>query len=376
MKVIIIADNLGGGAARLGKNLIESLAEKIGWGSLIILGNARIDLDPKSMTECFEFSEVKTRWLPRFMQRYRFIKRFSSDYVVLNLTNFPLGSLFKKEKKEICLLHSAYFFATPPDLHAFGLKFILKVILARRTLFKLLTLFSSASKTVFIVQTPWMKTLAQKSLPSKFMLDVARLHSWPISSKPNTENEPMDKSSKPDEEVVWFYPATAEPHKNHFLLFDLFSEALKKRPYMKLIVTLPFEEVFTNRLMESLKSLSIENAVQNVGWVNESQKNHLLKACSGAIFLSEFESLGIPLLEIRELSKSAVVMKSHASEYILGTGSHMFDLKSENVFTKKFERERVIKMLSSCPAASTQYSEKNLVPIRDSYFFDWVQSGK
>ena len=92
------------------------------------------------------------------------------------------------------------------------------------------------------------------------------------------------------------------------------------------------------------------------------------------IFLSEFESLGIPLLEIRELSKSAIVIKSEASEYILGKGSFIYDLNSELLHKRNTERERVIRTLCSSPSAKYDYTNTKTTDICDAYFFDLIEA--
>lgn len=372
MKIIIIGDNLGGGSARLGRVLIEDIAKRIGWDNLAVLGNPRIGLDVKNRAQCIEYTELKSSLLPRFIQRYIFARKFTKDDVVLNLTNFPLGTVFLRVEKEICLLHNAYFFTTPANFRSLGLKFILRDILARRFIFRFLNMFSAASKTEFVVQTPWMKILARNSIPARFKLEFSRLHGWPHCSTLGGEGSSFDQKVEPGEEAVWFYPATGEPHKNHSLLFEMFAVALKARPHMKLVVTLPLGDVFTSKLVALSEVLGIENSVINVGWVHEDQKNYLLKTCSGVVFLSEFESLGIPLLEIRELGKAAIVIKSNASEYILGSGPYIFDLRSKDAFRRKAEQERFIGMLSSSPIPSFEYRGKNLVSISDSYLFDWI----
>jgi len=372
MKVIIVADNLGGGSARLGRALIEALAKKIGWHSLIVLGNARLGLNSHDKLKCIKYLELKSDWTPRFLKRHIFVRKYTKDAVILNLTNFPIGTIFLGAQKELCLLHNAYFFTVPPDIRSLGLKFILRDILARRFIFHFLNLFSASLKTEFIVQTPWMKKLVQKSLPAKFKLESAKLHGWPHCKISDDKEISFNQKINIGKNIIWFYPATGEPHKNHALLYKMFAKALKRQPQMKLIVTLPFGQAFSLKLTALSKTLGIDNSIINVGWIQEDQKNYLLKKCSGIVFLSEFESLGLPLLEIRELNKKAIVIKSNASEYILGNGSHIFDLRSKNISQRKKEQERFVKVLSSNPIPDFEYGKNNFTSIDDAYFFDWI----
>ena len=130
MKLIIIADNLGGGGARFGHFLINSIAKKIGWNNLIILGNHRVGLDIKNIEQSFKYVELQNSWIPRFLRRQKFVKKYSKGANVLNLTNFPIGTYFLPIKKEICIIHSAYFFSLPGNLFSLNVKFILKVIIS------------------------------------------------------------------------------------------------------------------------------------------------------------------------------------------------------------------------------------------------------
>jgi glycosyltransferase involved in cell wall biosynthesis len=372
MKVIVIADNLGGGSAGLGRAIIEDIGNKIGWANLIVLGNKRLQLANDDRIKCFEYIELSSSPVPRLIRRLCFIKKFGGANIVLNLSNFPLGSFFVPLYKEICLLHNSYFFTVPKNYRSLGLKFIARNIIARRLILQLMTFFSDRRRTRFIVQTPWMQQFASNILPKKFAIDYIRLHGWPRIEENILGIDFLPELFFKSNQTIWFYPASGEPHKNHSLLFGMFAEGLKSCPDMKLVVTLPFDNPFTLDLVKLIEELGIHHAVLNVGWLNEKQKDCLLNKSTGIIFLSDFESLGIPLLEIRELKKRSLVINSDAGQYILGMGPHLFDLLSDDSGTAKEERNRFIKALIS-EDFEWSYPSEQLISIGDAYYFDWVR---
>ena len=108
-----------------------------------------------------------------------------------------------------------------------------------------------------------------------------------------------------------FYPATFLPHKNHiFLCNRKLTEFLEKSDIK---ITLTIED----------KDLNIKsNAIDSIGRVSHQNCLSLIKKSSALLFLSSYESLGIPILEACMNKKSIIVPNLDYSRELIGTSGY------------------------------------------------------
>jgi len=99
----------------------------------------------------------------------------------------------------------------------------------------------------------------------------------------------------------FFYPATADVHKNYFRLFDAVLLLGKKRK-LTLVVTVPYDKLkFIDRITEVNSLLGYE-AIINIGRVSKHVVIDYLFQTKAMIFPSLEESLGLPLIEAATLN--------------------------------------------------------------------------
>lgn len=94
----------------------------------------------------------------------------------------------------------------------------------------------------------------------------------------------------------FFYPATADAHKNYFNLFEAIRILGKKRK-VTLVVTVPIDKFnFIQKIEEVNQSLGYE-AIINIGRVPKNRVIEYYKKVKAMVFPSLEESLGLPLIE-------------------------------------------------------------------------------
>lgn len=104
----------------------------------------------------------------------------------------------------------------------------------------------------------------------------------------------QDKSAK--FEYDFFYPATADIHKNYFRLFDAV-QILAEKKTIKLCVTIDVNATpYINKIDEINKNLNYE-AIVNIGRVSKNIVLELYLKSKALVFPSLEESLGLPLIE-------------------------------------------------------------------------------
>ncbi len=135
-----------------------------------------------------------------------------------------------------------------------------------------------------------------------------------------------------------FYPASYLPHKNHILLFKLVDKINILNPRIKFILTI-------NKQNKNYSNIEF------LGRVDRDKSIKLLKESSGMIFLSSFESLGIPLIEAVKLSKPIVAPDLPYSREILNNNAYFFSLDDFNNtflrvienFTNDYKKNKLIR---------------------------------
>lgn len=372
MIIGLIADNLGGGSARIGEAIINGLIADDRVTNVIVYSNSRITL-PSSPKLVEIHSDDLVGWC-KTKKRMSLVYGLPKQAVVLNLTNFPIGFNALNGRRELVLLHNAYFFTLPDEVSILRSPlFVLRNSIARALILHWRIFFSNPKATTFMVQSSWMHALTCRRIPREFNIHLVRPHRW--FSKEVNGNLTMTNSSfgilmNEGIENCWFYPATGENHKNHHLLLELLSEALILNPNIKLILTLPIANSNSKKIISKAHELGVEKSIINVGWVDESSKNYLMKHAGGIIFLSRFESLGLPLLEIRDLGRPSLVLFSEIAKEILGNTFNLYDLFSSNPATIGLERKRFSANLADRFSCKNENAKIPDLGIEQAYFFD------
>lgn len=110
-----------------------------------------------------------------------------------------------------------------------------------------------------------------------------------------------------------FYPASFLPHKNHKLLnHSLVSEYLLHHD-VQIYLT----------ISESDMTFSSSNIVL-LGRVSHESCLHYLENSSSLLFLSSFESLGLPLIEAAQLQKPCICPDLPYSRELLGDSAYFY----------------------------------------------------
>lgn len=73
-----------------------------------------------------------------------------------------------------------------------------------------------------------------------------------------------------------------------------------------------------NSVLFLAKDLNIEGNVEFLGYLNDSEKNRILKESSGMIYLSKYEGFGIPPLEAMYFNKVSIVSNNSSLPEVVG----------------------------------------------------------
>ena len=110
-----------------------------------------------------------------------------------------------------------------------------------------------------------------------------------------------------------FYPASFLPHKNHKLLNHALVSDYLSLHAVKIYLT----------ISESDMSFSSSNIVL-LGRLSHKSCLHYLQISSSLLFLSSFESLGLPLIEAAQLQKPCICPDLPYSRELLGDSPYFY----------------------------------------------------
>lgn len=375
MNIGVIADNLGGGSARVGEAIIKGLVSDQRVNSIFVFSNSRVNLLPDSKLTVLDSDQLPG--FSKFSKRIEFLTKLPNDAIIFNLSNFPIGFHGLCGRREFVLLHNAYFFKLPSEVKFIRSPlFVIRNSIARFLILIWRIYLSSPTLTSFLVQSDYMYQISRKTISKNFTINIIRPHKWlDIKSSTIEKNDiPVKLSNALDKDICWFYPATGENHKNHILLLYLLKKSVILNPNVKVILTLPENQTYSKIIIERAHQLGIQRNIINLGWIGDSTKNYLMSCSAGVIFLSRFESLGLPLLEIRDLACPALVLKSAISEYILGENCRLYDLYSLDRTKLLQERASFSNALARGEADSHLYLKSPIRSVHQAYLFDLLET--
>ncbi len=362
-KIFIIGDNLGGGGALLASTIIDELcidpnvSEFRGWVSK----NVKFKLGGKFKN--FSLTAME-RFVPKWIMRSVITKSLGNGWIILNLTNFPISKLGINENSiEIALFHNAYFMASPKGAHnplPFYFKF--RQIFLRRTLLKFLMFFYDPQLTKLVVQTNFMAKLS-KPLFGDLKVNVALLHRPPMMHL--KEAIPKLKINKREISEFWFYPASAEPHKNHLLLIDICERSVNEGKSPRILITITPKTSQEKAILKEIRCRGLTENIINIGWLKESERQWIYNKCKGILFLSTFESLGISLLEARFFGLPLLCADSSLAREMLGDNFGFYNI--ENIDDRNLLADALTTNIANIPKAPFLKKPKRIV---DAYCLD------
>ena len=261
--------------------LLGAIGEDFG-GRLI--SDERVQL-PKGFPRNLTVYRVRSSIWGRLRSEWYLRKWAGTEDTVLCFGNLP--PLFRLRGKVLLFLQNRYL-VEPRSLK--GFLFFQRL---RITLERLWFRWGKRNVTRFIVQTPSMQRSVQQnlSMPSTVL---------PFSKEPKGYTRaiaPPSGRSKAGQSFL--YVASGEPHKNHHTLVEAWTLLAKEDIRPGLCVTLDktrFPDL-CDWIEDKVKVMGLK--VVNVGNIFSQDLERVYRECFALIYPSDFESLGLPLIEAR-----------------------------------------------------------------------------
>ena len=163
----------------------------------------------------------------------------------------------------------------------------------RITLERLWFRWGKRNVTHFIVQTPSMQRTVEQSLrmPSTVL---------PFSKDPKSYTRVMDAPrDRTKARHGFLYVASGEPHKNHRNLVEAWTLLAEEgiRPGLRLTLDKNRFSDLCGWIEDKIKNFGLN--ITNVGSISAQDLERVYKESLALIYPSDFESLGLPLIEAR-----------------------------------------------------------------------------
>jgi glycosyltransferase involved in cell wall biosynthesis len=165
-----------------------------------------------------------------------------------------------------------------------------KVIRDRETKYRYL---SSHSKNI-VVGTQWIKNdVIDKYGATSDKVKVIPLAPYfhPVESE-LLENEGFSEIRF---KKFIFYPAAPWPHKNHSIIFSALSQLRKKGLIIPIVLSGPRSTGIDLSLL--VQEFGIEDQVQDIGFVTDTELQHVYKSATALVMPSLFEAESLPVWE-------------------------------------------------------------------------------
>jgi len=282
MNLVINAANVHvGGGSELLSALLENLKEDF-QGRLIFDERLHVPVNlPGPLSLC----RIKPTVWSRLKNEWDLRRSTGPEDAVLCFGNLP--PLFRLRGKVLLFLQNRYL-VEPRTLRGFPYFQMFRIMLERLW-------FSWGKRNVshFIVQTPSMRRAVEQSLhkPSTVL---------PFSKDPTRYTRIMDDCrGRTKSSHGFLYVASGEPHKNHRNLIEawilLAGEGI--RPGLCLTVDRERFSGLCGWIENKVKEIGLD--VMNVGSLSAQDLDGIYREALALIYPSDFESLGLPLIEAR-----------------------------------------------------------------------------
>jgi glycosyltransferase involved in cell wall biosynthesis len=150
----------------------------------------------------------------------------------------------------------------------------------------------------FFVQTPSMKKLLDIKIKGMRPVKIS-----PFSLSSADFNRSVQKTVRHNFESFYefLYLASGEPHKNHIALIDAWCLMAKEGLFPSLCLTVDSDRFPAVVQYLDLMKDKFAIKVDNLGCQTHEQALTLYKKCGALIFVSKYESLGLPLIEAAQV---------------------------------------------------------------------------
>lgn len=289
-RLFIHANNVhqGGGRSLL-LALIKSVTCKYDWF-------ATLDVRLKPFAGAFETGSVK--WvahsiLQRINSEWWLTRHVQKNDVLFCFGNLP--PLFRSRGRVIVFVQNRYLVESL-NLRANPLSVRLRIYIERLWLNKF-----AKNVDLFVVQTPTMKSLIQLRIGQGKAVSVLPFVG---SNEGYFRSVPTRTASV--FKCEFLYVASGEPHKNHRNLIEAWCLLAQEGAFPSLRLTI--DEVQFPEICSwlKLKKAELGLKVENLGSIPRAQIQLLYERSQALIFTSEFESLGLPLIEARQAGLSVL----------------------------------------------------------------------
>lgn len=276
-RIIIHAPNVhSGGGYSLLLNLLQAIPPE---RNCLLMLDERMKI-PESIKQQHEILFVKPTILGRLKGEI-LLRRYARGALIFSFGNLP--PLVAKGSGVMLFIQNRYLI-TQKSLKAFSFKAKLRIIFERAWIG-----FAMTPSTSIVVQTDSMKRdLLRHPRFSGNQIDVFPFFDLDISRVKKTVNHEAN-------DLVFMYPASGDPHKNHKNLVLAWHDLAKVGAFPTLKITL--NELTDSNLINWIKAqIKRHNLkIDNLGVIDDKQVNDCLSSADALIYPSLFESFGIPL---------------------------------------------------------------------------------
>lgn len=293
MRLIVHAANIHQGG---GKTLLDAIIGVLQANqNIILIVDSRMVL-PLNLAQNVQVKKVFPTIIKRLLTEWWLYRNVQHNDVVLCLGNLP--PLLKLIGRVKVFVQNRYLIDNI-ELNKLPLKVRLRLFVERLWL-------SSRRNNVdeFIVQTPTMQKLmlhkTKELTPVRILPFVAD----------NAGDYQVEISQSINKESDFVYVASGEPHKNHKNLIDAWCLLAKDGLFPKLVLTI--DSLTFPDLVEWIekKTKDYQLRVYNLESLSHSEVMQLYINTKALIYPSVFESLGLPLIEAKQMKLPILASES------------------------------------------------------------------
>jgi glycosyltransferase involved in cell wall biosynthesis len=282
MALVIHAPNVhGGGGATLLTALLSALEADFD-GCLILDERMRI---PEGLPDGSVVQRIRPTILGRLSGEWRLRKWVEANDVVLCFGNLP--PLFKLRAKVLVFIQNRYQVESR-SLKGFPLNVRIKILLEQFWFY-----WKKGNASRYIVQTPTMCHFIRKKQGLSYSMMPFVENSVPYNRVAHSRRR--KKKAKYD----FLYVSSGEPHKNHRNLVEAWALLAKEgiRPILCLTLDRQSFPKLSGWIQKQKKCFDLK--IENAGFLSRQEIEGLYKEAKAFIYPSDFESLGLPIIEAR-----------------------------------------------------------------------------